>query len=439
MSKRSASKRLPKRKFHPLANAFPLIEGADFDALCQDVKARGLQHKIILLDGMILDGRNRYRACLDARVKPQFETFAGKDPLAFVISENLRRRHLDTGQRAMVAAKLEGFSHGGKRTDPALVATIGRLKAADMLNVSRESIARAAVVRDHGSANLNDAVSRGAVAVSTGAHLATLPAAEQDQIVAKGEKEILAAAKTIRDKKNGDRRAGKVARIIEINKGNQPLAFGGKKFVIASADPPWRYERPLIGDSDRSIENKYPTMPFAEIAAMPVHEHMADQSGIALHIPQPLAICETPEGLLYPQQIGRAWGDPHWNDPKKCDPKRWFVMRTVFIWEKRSPEDILANGGPLGMGHYGRTDHECVYLMTRGGLPTPKFKPRSVFHIRARGELEHSEKPAEIYAAIRKMYQEYVDAGLLLALFERQARPGFVVWGNQAPVAKAAA
>lgn len=430
---------IKKFKFHPLADAFPLIEGADFEALCADVAARKLQHKIVLFDNMILDGRNRYRACLAVGIVPKFEAFKGKDPLAFVISENLRRRHLDTGQRAMVAAKLEGFTHGGKRGEPELAATVGRMKAADLLNVSERSVNDAAAVRDHGSAKLNNAVTQGEVAVSTAAALATLPEAKQDQIIAKGEKEILAAAKTIRDTKNAARRNDKIARIVEINKGNSPLAFGGKKFVIASADPPWRYEQPLIGDSDRSIENKYPTMPIAEICAMPVHEHMAAASAIILHIPQPLQLSLTPEGLCYPHQVGRAWGDPHWNDPAKCNPNRWFIPRAMAIWEKRSPQDIIDNGGPLGMGHYWRTDHENLVIMTRGGLPTPKFKPRSVYHIRSRGELEHSEKPAEIYADIRKMYPEYSDAGLLLALFERAPRPGFVVWGNQAPAGRAAA
>ena len=244
----------------------------------------------------------------------------------------------------------------------------------------------------------------------------------------------------IRKDKNDRRRAEKVARTIAINRGNKPLAFGadGRKAVVISADPPWRYERPLIGDCDKSIENHYPTMSLSDICAMPVHEIAADQAVIALHIPQPLALCEGLDNLCYPHQVGRAWGDPHWNDPEKRDPKRWFIPRTQFIWEKRSPDDIIKGGGPIGMGHYGRTDHECVVIMSRGGLALPEFKPRSVFHIRSRGELEHSEKPAEIYEAIRTMYREYCDAGLAIALFERKMRPGFQVWGNQAPEAQAA-
>ncbi|MFN3656805.1 MAG: hypothetical protein ACK4UO_06095 [Pseudolabrys sp.] len=425
-------------KFHPLADAFPLIEGEEFAALVADVKARGVTHKIVLLDGMILDGRNRYRAARAAKVKAPTETYKGGDPVGFVIGENLRRRHMDASQRALAAARIESFGHGGKRWDRALqAAAIGRLKAADLLNVSPRLVADAAAVRDHGSKRLNDAVAAGKVAVSTAAEVAVqLPPGDQDALVARGEKEILAKAKAIRADKNAERKAAKVARIIEINKGNAPLEFGGVKFVVASADPPWRYEQPLIGDCDRSIENKYPTMSLNDICAMPVHEHMADASAIYLHIPQPLQLCLSPLGLTYAHQVGRAWGDPHWNDAKRGQPKRWFIPRAMAVWEKRSPADIAKSGGPLGMGHYWRTDHECLVVMTRGGLPLPDYKPRSVYHIRSRGELEHSEKPAEIYADLVKMYPAYAKAGLLLALFERQTRPGFVVWGNQAPRAQ---
>jgi hypothetical protein len=88
-------------KFHPFADIFPLLEGEQFEEFVQDIKARGLVSRIVLYEDAILDGRNRYKACLEARIEPRYEQYNGRDPLAHVISLNMKRRHLDESQRAM--------------------------------------------------------------------------------------------------------------------------------------------------------------------------------------------------------------------------------------------------------------------------------------------------------------------------------------------------
>lgn len=98
--------------FHPLADVFPLIKGADFDELVSSIKENGQREAITLLEGKILDGRNRYRACITAGVEPTTKNFAGADPLRFVIDANIRRRHLNESQRGMIAAKLATMARG---------------------------------------------------------------------------------------------------------------------------------------------------------------------------------------------------------------------------------------------------------------------------------------------------------------------------------------
>src|SRR5262245_5069971 len=136
-------------KFHPLANIFPLIEGTEFDDLVADIKVNGLHDPIVIHNDLILDGRNRYRACLAAGVDPAFVPYRGDDPVAFVISVNLRRRHLDESQRAMVAAKLATLKRGDNQHSP--IGETSQAKAAELLNVGKRSVERAAEVRDHGA------------------------------------------------------------------------------------------------------------------------------------------------------------------------------------------------------------------------------------------------------------------------------------------------
>ena len=95
-------------EFHPLADIFPPMEDAEFDALVADIKANGLYQAIILHGGMLLDGRNRYRACLAAGVEPT--TVNGDewidDPATYVISANIHRRHLTAEQKRELIANL---------------------------------------------------------------------------------------------------------------------------------------------------------------------------------------------------------------------------------------------------------------------------------------------------------------------------------------------
>src|SRR5262245_66469437 len=196
-------------KFHPLANIFPLVEGPDFDELVADIREHGLYEPIVVYGGKILDGRNRLRACIAAGIEPTFTAYAGDDPIAYVVSLNLRRRHLDESQRAMVAAKLATLKLGDNQHSEGL--PIGR--SSELLNVGERTVARAREVQEHGTRELVSAVERGAISVSAAADVAALPAQEQREIVARGEREILRAAQEIRARKAEMRRAERIERL----------------------------------------------------------------------------------------------------------------------------------------------------------------------------------------------------------------------------------
>ena len=97
---------------HPISEIFPAMEGAEFDALVEDIKTHGLQQKLVMYQGKILDGRNRWRACEALGIKPKWVDYEGDDPLGHVLSLNLHRRHLDASQRAMVGARIATLKNG---------------------------------------------------------------------------------------------------------------------------------------------------------------------------------------------------------------------------------------------------------------------------------------------------------------------------------------
>lgn len=95
-------------EFHEVCLAFPLMDDEAFKELCDDIKAHGLRNAIVTCQGKIIDGRNRYNACRAVGVAPTLREWDGKGSLvAYVISLNLMRRHLDASQRAMLGAKLK--------------------------------------------------------------------------------------------------------------------------------------------------------------------------------------------------------------------------------------------------------------------------------------------------------------------------------------------
>lgn len=97
-------------ELHPLCTLFPRLTGAEFEALKADILANGQREPIVVHESLVLDGGNRYRACVEAGIEPLLKEFAGADPVAFVLSANLHRRHLTPGQQAAIVASAQDWS-----------------------------------------------------------------------------------------------------------------------------------------------------------------------------------------------------------------------------------------------------------------------------------------------------------------------------------------
>jgi hypothetical protein len=155
---------------HTFADIFPRLKDIDpdgFKGLVEDIKARGQQEPIMIYEGKILDGRNRYDACVEAKIEPKPREFIGTDPLGYVLSANLHRRHLNESQRAMVAAKLATLELGANQHSGKEGVSIDT--ASKAVNVGRASVARAKVVLKSGDQDLIKEVEKGKTSVSSAA------------------------------------------------------------------------------------------------------------------------------------------------------------------------------------------------------------------------------------------------------------------------------
>ncbi len=100
----------------------------------------------------ILDGRNRERAAREVGIEPVYVEYKGDDPLGYVISTNVDRRHLTESQRAMGAARLANMRQG-ERTDIEPSADLPDVKvsqseAAEKMNVSERLLRGAKAVAE---------------------------------------------------------------------------------------------------------------------------------------------------------------------------------------------------------------------------------------------------------------------------------------------------
>ena len=365
------------RAFHPVADAFPLMTGKEFDDLVEDVRTHGLREPIWLhQDGRILDGRNRYRACVEAKQEPRFQPYIGPDEelAAFVVSMNVRRRHLNESQRAMVSASLADLSIGANQHDEG----VSIETASELLNVSRATTARARKVQREAAPEVVEAVQQGVLTVSDAAAVSEAPHSEQREMleaVTTGQFDNLKVAKRRRDLERQRQ---------EIEDGRAELPPG--VFEVIALDPPWPYYTQYHPDHCR-VATPYPTMSIEELEALQLPA--ADNCILWLW---------TTNAFM----------------PDACAllPKWGFMLKNILTWVKPR----------FGVGRWLRNQTEHCLLATKGSPKVILTNQTTVLEAPAR---EHSRKPDEFYEMV-----ETLCIGRRLDYFSREHRPGWEQFGN---------
>lgn len=141
-----------KHEVHPVARIFPPMEEDALIALAEDIQKNGQHQPIALKDGMVIDGVNRLKACELLGVEPRFTEWEGQGDLAaWVMGQNLHRRHLEASQRAAVAAEMVEYENkNGGNAKGKKPREKGKAveKAAKAMNVSPGYVNEAAKLKD---------------------------------------------------------------------------------------------------------------------------------------------------------------------------------------------------------------------------------------------------------------------------------------------------
>ena len=201
-------------EFHDVANMFPLMADDEYQALVEDIRAHGLREPIWTHEGKIIDGRNRYRACVELGIEPRFRAWHGQGSLgAFVVSLNLQRRHLSSSQKAVIALEVEQQlakenPPGRPRKDetPQKVAGFSgeaRERAAQLVGTNRQYVSDAKRLAKT-APDLLPSVRDGRITMKDAKRAATLPEQERTAVV---EAIASGSAKDVGDAQRAARRA----------------------------------------------------------------------------------------------------------------------------------------------------------------------------------------------------------------------------------------
>jgi N6-adenosine-specific RNA methylase IME4 len=396
----------PALPLHPLCTLFPPMDGETFAAFVQDIADNGLREPVVTLGGHVLDGRNRQAALAELGLDPEgmYVEFDGDDPLAFVLSKNLSRRHLSVSQRAAIAAQLVSWERGMNqhtaKTDGGS-ANLQTRQAARALSISERAVAAMRAIRREGAASLVDAIRDGHVTLHQGDALKQLPDPEVRRILKAGDRAVMETAKALRTEKRKASRENRLSLMSAISERGLEHAAPGtlpkRAFGVIYADVPWEQLGDWSDETGKDRAYPYPTMPLEDIKALCAGDESPALDDAVLYF------WRTANRMRPALEVIEAWG---------------FEAITEIVWDKKD----------IGMGRWVRDRHEVLVIAKRGAPPCP-LPGTQIDSVQTEKKGGHSAKPDFARAMIDAQFP-----GLpKLELFGRGCPPqGWTFWGFEA-------
>lgn len=156
---------------HQLSAAWPAMSDSDFQALQDSIMNIGVQMPIVIFEGQVIDGWNRYRAAtalgMDCPTTPFDESI---DPVEFVKAMNDARRHITGSQRAIAIVAIHGWKPAGRpQNNVEVTSTLTQEAMAAEAGVSKKTIQQAQAAQ---KAGLADKVKSGEMTVEQASNVA---------------------------------------------------------------------------------------------------------------------------------------------------------------------------------------------------------------------------------------------------------------------------
>lgn len=185
---------------HPFCMLLPAITPEEYEALKASIQEKGQLEPILRYEGMVLDGRHRYRILEELGIEPVYEEFLGDDKSARdrVLGRMLSRQ-LTKAQRAMIAAKAATALVGRPVKSPPEENIIPESpmtsgEAAKQMHVSKGHVDRAKSIK---SPLLQDAVRDSVITIGAAIKLDCLSDEDQQDAI-----DEIQAGKNLKDSDN---------------------------------------------------------------------------------------------------------------------------------------------------------------------------------------------------------------------------------------------
>jgi N6-adenosine-specific RNA methylase IME4 len=336
-----------------------------------NIIADGCRDPLVVWDGVLIDGHNRYEICTRngvpySKVDREFES-RGAVKVWMIDNQKGRRNLTDGWKFELVRVRKSILLDKGKANKQ------GRgkvLSIVDKTNTQQE------LATELGW-------STGKVAMADKVWSVAEPEVLQE--IKAGEKTINEAYQAIK------KREKKTKREADIQAQREAIEAGSVKstdgvFDVIAMDPPWNYGREYDPDGSR-VANPYPEMTQSQL--LELRPPFADDCVLFLWT--------THAFMFDAKELLDSWG---------------FTYKACLVWDKEK----------IGMGAWLRMQCEFCLVGIKG---KPYWNNTTYRDVIREPRREHSRKPDAFYKLV-----EDVTAGRRLEFFSRERREGWEVFGN---------